>query len=105
MKNRDWIILVVILVLAVVLIQTRPSFKEYIIDNNTKVLAEPEYEVVKIFEHEGCTGYKFNTKGSYYREHFFVKCGSEVLTTSMKSCGKSQCPEEISTHQTDKADK
>lgn len=105
MKNREWIILLIILIAGVVLVKTRPSFKEYLSQEAVSVQAEPEYNVVKIFEHDGCTGYKFYTQGYGYSKsnsHFFVKCGNEVLTTSMKRCGKSSCPEEISTQSSDK---
>ncbi len=59
----------------------------------------PEFGVSRLFDHDGCTVYRFEDNG---RKHYFVKCQSgNVRTMGSQSvpCGKSLCkrPVEIST--------
>lgn len=49
--------------------------------------SNPEVEVSRLMEYDGCTIYRFNDAGRY---HYFARCGSEVTTLSgqSKTCGK-----------------
>lgn len=51
-----------------------------------------EYVVEKIFEHEGCRGYRFHK--NFIRYHYYVVCGDKVTTSY--DCGKN-CKQEVST--------
>ena len=50
-----------------------------------------EFEVQKLFEHQGCTVYRFYHSG--YR--YYTRCKSDVTTTWNESCGKN-CTRSVS---------
>jgi len=46
----------------------------------------PNVPVAMLFEHEGCTVYRFFDNGRY---HYFARCGDGgTSTSSQRSCGK-----------------
>ena len=58
-------------------------------------LARPgggQFEVEKLFEHEGCTAYRFIDGGT---ARYYTRCSADVTTTWNETCGKN-CTRSIS---------
>lgn len=56
-------------------------------ESSARPKSNPAFQVDKLFEHEGCTIYRFNDAGA---NRYYSKCvGAETRTFWSENCGKS----------------